>query len=331
LWKVENLIRVSLEVLKIVLPFLGGGLAGAVLNEWLRRRSGRLQLIPLIERVNRLVGPELKGFTLARVSGAAQNPRLEEVKNVREYQLTLRNTSPIHLRDVEIQFEFPTEDVEGWASRPTLSKTAPMPVDVLAAEPWKKAFRWRIPHLPSTDSIEFSFKAVNPQSEDYEVALYGTDRVVIGKSKGEPVAKKSSHRDLMFALSTTALATVVAFAVPWLMPENGSKVTPLRDADCMLTIVSSYERFAHTTKDAWPWTGGPWQISDQIVNMGAQNCTVQGGKIAAVRVELSPGNDVKRTTYSANRPKLMIRELSFGRENVSRKAQAEFYEEAQQP
>src|SRR5437870_657045 len=57
--------------------------------------------IPLIERVNRLVSPELKGFALARVTGGPDNRELEEIKNVREYQLTLRNTSPIHLQNVE--------------------------------------------------------------------------------------------------------------------------------------------------------------------------------------------------------------------------------------
>src|SRR5450432_1956871 len=103
------------ETLKIVLSLIGGGLAGAVLNELFRRRNSRVQPIPLIERVNRVVSPTLKDFTLARVTGGPGNRQLEEIKNLREYQFTLRNTSPIHLQNVEIQFEFPTEDVEGWA------------------------------------------------------------------------------------------------------------------------------------------------------------------------------------------------------------------------
>src|SRR6185503_12011723 len=107
------------------------------------------------------------------------NRRLEELTNLREYQLTLRNTATIYLQDVEIQFEFPTEDVEAWASRPALSKTAPVLVDAVIADPWKKGFRWRIPHLPSSDSVEFSFRAVNPPSDDYEAALYKTERVIL--------------------------------------------------------------------------------------------------------------------------------------------------------
>ena len=187
--------RCSWIYLKIVLPLLGGGLAGAVVNEWFRRRGGKVQRIPLIERVNRVVNPGLKGITLARMTGPPEGRHLEEIKNVREYQLTLRNTSTIHLQDVEIQIEFSSEDVEAWASRPALSKTAPVSVDAVVMAPWKKAFRWRIPRLPSTDSIEFSFRVVNPQSDDYEVALYKTDRIVIERSEGEPVEKTSSHRE----------------------------------------------------------------------------------------------------------------------------------------
>ena len=73
-----------MEFLKIMVSLLSGGFAGALINEWFRRRNSRLQPIPLIERVNRLVDPVLEGFTLARVSRgpAAQ---LERVDNLREY------------------------------------------------------------------------------------------------------------------------------------------------------------------------------------------------------------------------------------------------------
>ena len=81
------------EVSTILVSLAGGGAAGALLNEWFRRRRDRVQSIPLIERVNRLISPELKGFTLARVVGSSTNRGLEEVKNLREYQLTIRNTS----------------------------------------------------------------------------------------------------------------------------------------------------------------------------------------------------------------------------------------------
>jgi hypothetical protein len=105
---------------------VSGGAAGAVLNEWYRRKHSRLQKIPLIERVNRLVSPKLQGsITLARNVGNPTFPQLVELRNLREYQLTLRNTSTVHLQNVEIQFEFPATDVQEYASpRTTLSKTA---------------------------------------------------------------------------------------------------------------------------------------------------------------------------------------------------------------
>lgn len=80
------------------MSFLSGGLAGARLNEWYRQKHSRLQKIPLIERVNRLVSPKLqRGITLARAVGEGPDRQLEELNNLREYQLTLRNTSTVHL------------------------------------------------------------------------------------------------------------------------------------------------------------------------------------------------------------------------------------------
>jgi len=204
-----------IEMLKIILsglaPFVGGGLAGAVLGELFRRRRDKVQRIPLIERVNRAVNEDRPGITLARTNPGSNE--LEKVRNLREYQLTLRNTSTVHLQDVEIQFEFPVEDAQAWISRPVMSKTVPVPVDVLPAEPWKKAFRWRIPQFPSGDSLELTFQAVNPPSELYEVALYKIDRVIIEKVMGEPDdPKRASLANLSPASLIFVLAIAIAFA-----------------------------------------------------------------------------------------------------------------------
>jgi hypothetical protein len=87
------------ELLKFVATLLGGGLAGALLTEWYRRKHSRLQRIPLIERVNRLVSPKLQGgITLARRVGNPNYHQLVELHNLREYQLTLRNTSTVHCK-----------------------------------------------------------------------------------------------------------------------------------------------------------------------------------------------------------------------------------------
>lgn len=130
-----------LEIFKLIATLLGGGLAGAALNRWFQNRSNKLQRIHVIERVNRLASPKLQGVTLARVVTESNGRHLEELTNLREYQLTLRNDAPgVHLKDAEIQFEFPTEDVEGWTTRPALSKTALISVDCTPSDPWKKHF-----------------------------------------------------------------------------------------------------------------------------------------------------------------------------------------------
>jgi hypothetical protein len=109
-----------LEFFKILASFLGGGLAGAIFNEWFRRHREKVQRIQLVERVNRLIDP-LEGFTLARVTSGGDGG-LKEVRDVREYQLTMRNSTSTHLQNAEVQFEFPSDDVQALVSRPALSR-----------------------------------------------------------------------------------------------------------------------------------------------------------------------------------------------------------------
>ena len=237
-----------LDIIKLVAAFAGGGLAGALANEYFRRRSNRLQPIPLIERVNRPLGPGHRGFTLARVvEVAGQDARLEPIRNLREYQLTLRNTSTIHLQNVEIQFEFPSEDVDAYASRPARSNTAPVVVDAAVTPPWKVGFRWRIPHLPSTDSIEFAFRAVNPTSPKYAVALFGTDRVVVERVEGEPPADKRDgvSRLLRSGLIIATIGVVASLFSAALAVWSGAhnKVSNVHNADCSFTLTASYNQF----------------------------------------------------------------------------------------
>jgi|SRR5580700_1199864 hypothetical protein len=320
-----------LEIFKVVLPFIGGGLAGAFLNEWFRRKNSRLQSIPLIERVNRLVDPKLEGFTLARVAGDAGVQRLEEVKNVREYQLTLRNTASVHLQDVEIQFEFPTEDIVGWASRPALSKTAPVSVEPVVTIPWKKGFRWRIPHLPSSDSIEFGFKAVNPLTADYEVALYKSERVVIERSKGEPAGKERRREALArieLVVTFATLTALVSGTLALISVGSESKVTLVNEGGCMLTIQSTYERFPPGRSTTWPWGGGPWRVFDTVTNIGTQPCVVQSDALWALPRMAAPGSGLSQEVYSASKPRLVDRDLDVGLDNPTSKAKVQLYEGA---
>src|SRR5207244_7105396 len=128
----------------------------------------------------------------------------------------------------------------------------------------KRGFRWRVPRLPSTDSIEFTFRAVNPPSEDYEVALYGTDRVVIEKSKGEPTTKKVvelGHHVSWATASAALIASLVAVLsvlVSILLSDKYSKATTLNESGCSFMVVSSFERFTPEGQNSWPWSPGPW-------------------------------------------------------------------------
>jgi hypothetical protein len=313
-----------LETFKLIIPFLSGGVAGAILNEWLRRRSNRLQQIPLIERVNRLVTPELKGFTLARVAGESHDRHLEEVGNLREYQMTLRNTSSVHLRDVEIQFEFPVEDVQEWASRPKLSKTALQQLPATPSEPWKKAFRWKIPHLPATDSLEFSFSAIDSPAEGYEVALYNADRVVIDISKGEPATKGSLGAHWVAVASLGIFASFVSTFVSGLLVENYGDRTSLISGDgCRLTVDSRFSGM-NAPGTVWPWADhSPWEIRDRVSNVGSQKCVFQLPDQQPGSVD--PGRSVDETIITPKKPSKIDTDISFGTDKATEKAPVSLY------
>jgi hypothetical protein len=295
-----------LEIAKLLTSFLGGGLAGALVSEWFRRKRGRLQSIPLIERVNRLVNPELEGVTLARRTSA--NSPLEELKNLREYQLTMRNLSSVHLQDAEVQFEFPADDVAGVASRPALSKTPLVPVYAIATPPWRKAFRWMIPHLPSGDSVEFTFRAVDPPSENYEASLYRSEGVVLQKLVGEPPPKK------MHALPVALMFVTFSFVgtILWLaltgrlVSSSGEKVTSIKLAGCDLRVVSLYDPYGQKLNS-------PVRIKHRIFDVGSRDCLIQSDRLnVPTPVTIKPGEIFERESISESVPQLVDIEMSLG-------------------
>ena len=302
------------ELLKFVAPLLvgllGGGAAGAYLNEWYRRKHARLQRIPLIERVNRLVNPNLQGgITLARIVGDPTHPQLVELNNLREYQLTLRNTSTVHLQNVEIQFEFPAQDVQEYASpRTALSKTAlqkieTSPPDAIA---FPAVFRWLIPQLPSGDSVEFTFQAESPRSEDYEAALYNNDRVIIEKVKGEPAPIKSVHRRDWLVIPIALLVAVVLWVtLSWLgVMSPVDKLSVVREAGCNLRIVSSFSRYEQDSNTRI--------IQNRIFNAG-QSCVVKSDQLDPKgSFTIGAGDTVTRESLAQSRPKLVQTEVFVG-------------------
>jgi hypothetical protein len=179
-----------LEWLKIIATLAGGGLAGAVLTAFLQKRRSRLQRLTLLERVNRKIDVTLKGIVLARVLGQ----RLEVIENVREYQLSLRNNTARHLRDAEVQFEFPAIDVQAWTSAPVLSKTPLIPMNTTAGSLGRSAYRWKIPRFPSGDSVEFTFQAVEPSSDKFEAVLYGDEGIILEVKSNEESSEEWATR-----------------------------------------------------------------------------------------------------------------------------------------
>jgi hypothetical protein len=287
------------EIFKICAAILSGGLAGSFLNEWFRHRRDRVKAIPLIERVNRLLNPELQDITLARIVGTSEHRQLEELKNLREYQLTLRNTSRVHLEDAEVQFEFPTDDVQAWVSRPVLSKTALLDVDARATTPWKKAFRWIIPHLPSGDSVEFTFRAVDPPSDAYDAALYKSEGIILKRVVGElPQDRADKHVwiSVGFALISLCL-TIYTFRIAKLVESLDvpvDQVTILHLAGCEIKLDSSVEQT----------NNGFWRLRYQIDNVGDRPCTVRATKISPEQISLEQGRGWNTNKAAALRPRV---------------------------
>ena len=260
-----------LELTKLLAAVLCGGLAGAIITEWFRRRREKVQRVQLIERVNRPVSA-LEGFTVARPSGPGG--ALVEVKDLREYQLTMRNLTSTHLVDVEVQFEFPASDVQALVSLPAMSRT-PLVVKPVAATQGSTRFRWSIPHFPAGDSVEFTFRAVAAPSDKYEVALYNVG-VVIERVVGEPPPTRKGPSPINFAAAAVGIS-VFALALTFLsqkytQPRSGEKLTVVNLAGCNLQVVSIFEVYGQRPDS-------PWHIKHRIINVGPNDCIVQSQAI----------------------------------------------------
>ncbi len=249
--------------------------------------------------------------------GDAGNRHLEELLKLREYQLTLRNTSTVNLQNVEIQFEFPVEDIQAWASRPSRSKTALILIDSVASDPWKRSFRWAIPHLPSGDSVEFTFWAVDPPSESYEAALYKSDLVIVEKIVGEPAPKS---KQLNVGLSLFLLAALLAGAIAillWftglLVSSSGEKFINVKEGGCDLRVISIYDHYGDRLSS-------PWRIKHRIFNTGTQSCVVQSVQINPKGpFTIGPGDVFDREWIIEYPPKLISTDLSVGLTNTTLK------------
>ena len=307
-----------IEIIKILLPLLGGGAVGALLNEWFRRRRSKVQSIPLIERVNRRISPELRGFALARVVTDASGRSLQEVNDCREYQLTMRNNTDTHLNNAEVQFEFPADDVQAWTSRPALSKTALEKVDAVPTAPWKSAFRWVIPHFPAGDSVEFTFQAIDPESERYAAAIYKADGVILQTVEGEPSLERSSSltwllfKDRSFLVLLGLAVAALGMYMRYDLTKPSDKVTALRATGCEMEVVSSTTPYDENSFIA-QWRHSPAGIRYRITNLGTNDCLFYSPMMLIMTPTLvRPGETQGKESHSQVEPKLQNVDVFFG-------------------
>jgi hypothetical protein len=294
-----------IEIAKLLAAVLFGGVGAALITEWFRRRREKVQRVQLIERVNRVV-TALDGFTVARPSGPGG--ALVEVKDLREYQLTMRNSTSTHLVDVEVEFQFPASDVQALASLPTMSRT-PLVLKPVNAIKGATGFRWAIPNFPTGDSVEFTFRAVAAPSDRYEVALYNVG-VVIEKIIGEPPPPKKGPSPVQFVGFLTGATTFVLLLVfllqRYTQHSSGEKLTVVSQAGCSLQVVSIFEVYGR-------WLDSPWHVKHRIINVGPKDCIVQS---QAMNLEnptvIKPGEVLDRELILQNAPKQQDAPMSLG-------------------
>jgi hypothetical protein len=296
----------------ILVSFLSGGLAGAIFTDWRRGRREKVQRIQLVERVNRLIDP-FEGFTLTRVN---EDGSRREVGDVREYQLTMRNSTSTHLQNAEVQFEFPSDDVQAVVSRPVLSRIPFAPL-APATTPGKRVFRWKVPNFPAGDSVEFTFRAVAPSSDKYESSL-NYPGTIFERIVGEPpLARKGSASNIVFALLMiaillTLLVTVGLKLTGRLQESSDEKLTSVKLAGCDLQVVSLFEVYGRHYDS-------PWQIKHRIVNIGTQDCVIQSQALNLVNPAIvKSGDTLEREHLSEGAPKLTNAMVSIGAAGTSR-------------
>jgi hypothetical protein len=199
-------------------------------------------------------------------------------------------------------------------------------LETRAEEPWKKAFRWLIPHLPSGDSVEFSFQAIAPPSGEFITALYNAERVVIERVAGEPRSAEKWNATISVVLplliggvsaAIIAAAGTVGFNLGY---RNYGGVTAKASGDnssipalksdlsgsgCSLRVTSE----ADYRRDIEAWS-----LFTTVLNTGDNEChlTVPG---IFNDERLLPGQiTLSRTRYIVQRPRPIKAKISFSTE-----------------
>lgn len=165
---------------------LGGGACGAFINEYFRKKRTLTQVVPLLERINR--DPLESNESGVRYCREQANGQLTKIERLRQFQMTLHNTTEQDLEGATILFEFSCEGVEAWSSATQTGRhyVAKMPE---ATDPSHRAFprqgktfvQWQFTQFSSGDSIDFSVLAFEPKATTFEASIYGKPNIQIKK------------------------------------------------------------------------------------------------------------------------------------------------------
>jgi hypothetical protein len=165
-------------------------------------------------------------------------------------------------------------------------------------------------HLPSGDSVEFTFRAVDPASDLYAVALYKSNQIIVERVVGEPAPKTRLGDGLKIFLLCVLVACVLSTAF-WKLgirpiSSSGEKLTTVKSAGCDLRVVSFYDRYGQNLDS-------PWRIKHRIFNAGTESCVVQSEQLdASGPFTIGPGAIFEREIITEHAPYLADFEVSVG-------------------
>jgi hypothetical protein len=181
-------------------------------------------------------------------------------------------------------------------------------------EPWRKAFRWKIPHLPAGDAVEFTFRAVDPSSEKYEAALYHSDGVVLERVVGEPRPKAPLTNKIAFGAVMTAMAAFLFFVLTGrlkMRETSGEKLTAIKLAGCDLRMISFFDVYGRGFYS-------PFQVKHRLFNEGHQNCVIRSDELnLTIPTNIKLGEIIEKEQVSESYPILRDSEISVGSSNTS--------------
>lgn len=188
--------------------------------------------------------------------------------------------------------------------------------------------------------MNFTFRAVNPPTEDYEVSLFNADRIVIEKVKNEPRVRTDLWVTGAQWFAAVTLVVVLTFAMPLAFrlfanqgpsvlgaestltvelerlrryeEGRGSTAATIIEPECRLSINSGF----HPVNDAA--LDGPFRLNLDIENLGSAPCFVENDSLWSKPVEIAPRTTDINRTISFKKPAKKTFPLGIGLQKISK-------------